>query len=800
MIKYLFIFLSFAANAQIYVAPTGSDSNPGTTTQPFKTIQKAASVAPANGTVIIRAGTYRETIIPVNNQVTFQAEGAVTISGLNQVTTPWTVHNGQIYKTSVTLPVNGFQHNLTSNTTIVANQVFKDGNMMFQARWPKVNSIEDLIDRTKYRHHSATQGGIGYGQLTDNGLPAGNFTNAHIWVTGWFISESRRITGQSGKTLVYETLRAQNGNKFQKWYYITNDLELLTQAKEWHYENGTLYFWQQNGGLPTGVEYKARNWGFDLRGKSGTKIIGLQFIGCEPATGDTGTNNTVIDNIRSQYNNHAFLTTTGGDYNYFNAKQTGIKLLGSGNVIKNSEFRHISSQVIWASNSTTVENNYCYNIGWEGNYGAFVTPWEGTNSNIKILRNTAHRLGRSAVDFGHGTHTNMEIGYNDFHTFSMVTSDVGVIYGCCYVKLTGTRIHHNWLHDNMVGNGWSGPQGGANYDGIHVNLYFDQAAGPTTVDHNIMWGGAVGDYYSQIHGVTQKIYNNTFATPSGSYQRESYFVPYDTPSDEMRNNIFRHDVNVNWKIADSNNNAGEPGDVENTVFRATDPQFLGTGEGGLRYQLKPTSPAINIGKVISGITDGSQGTPDAGAYEYGVAPWTAGYKSTTLPPIPPDTLDPVPPDTLDPEPPKPPIVQPLKDTIFNVTVKRGYKMKGINVHHQDTVILPTTKKVEAETGQLTGASIGGTNGYKVCCIQPGAVLKYGEQTSTGKIKIRYGRGNAGQGTLTIKVGNQTKVLTFDNTTDWDNMKEQEFIVPAGTGDVEFSSTMQGSADIDYIIF
>lgn len=729
-------------------------------------------------TVLLRAGTYRMTIVPTNSQVTFRnyENEVAIISGLNQVTTPWTVHNGQIYKTSITLPVNGFQHNLTSNTTIVANQVFKDGVMQFQARWPKVNSVEDLIDRTKYRHHSQTQG-IGYSQLTDNGLPAGNFVNANIWVTGWFISESRRITGHSNKTLTYETLRAQNGNKFQKWYYITNDLELLTQAKEWHYENGTLYFWQQNGGLPTGVEYKARNWGFDLRGKSGTKIIGLHFIGCEPATGDTGTNNTVIDNIRAQYNNHAFLTTTGGDYNYFNAKQTGIKLLGSGNVIKNSEFRHISSQVIWASHSTIVENNLCYNIGWEGNYGAFVTPWEGTNSNIKILRNTAYRLGRSAVDFGHGTHTNMEIAYNDFHTFSMVTSDVGVIYGCCYVNLTGTRIHHNWLHDNMVGNGWSGPQGGANYDGIHVNLYFDQGAGPATADHNVMWNGSVADIYVQAHGITRNFYNNTFGSTPPS--RESYKAGEPSPKDVFRNNIFSMHLNMA-------ENASVQPDNQYFIPYTTNPQFVGPLKTGLGYKVQSSSPAINKGVSITGITDGAVGIADIGAYEYGAPDWIPGYKATTPDPGP----DPIPPDTLDPEPPRPPVIQPLKDTVFDVTVNRGYKMKGINVHHQDSV--PATNKIEAESGTLTGAGIEAIpGGQAVCCITPGGTLKY-SSSSTGKIKIRYSRGNSGNGTLTI--GNTT--LTFESTGDWKVYREKEFNV---TGKLDFvNGSIMGPCNIDWI--
>jgi hypothetical protein len=50
-----------------YVAPTGSDSGPGTLVQPFQTIQKAASVMVAGDTAFIRAGTYRETVTPVKS-------------------------------------------------------------------------------------------------------------------------------------------------------------------------------------------------------------------------------------------------------------------------------------------------------------------------------------------------------------------------------------------------------------------------------------------------------------------------------------------------------------------------------------------------------------------------------------------------------------------------------------------------------------------------------------------------------------------------------------------------------------
>ena len=42
-----------------YVATSGSDANPGTLTQPWRTIQKAAATLQAGDAVYIRAGTYR---------------------------------------------------------------------------------------------------------------------------------------------------------------------------------------------------------------------------------------------------------------------------------------------------------------------------------------------------------------------------------------------------------------------------------------------------------------------------------------------------------------------------------------------------------------------------------------------------------------------------------------------------------------------------------------------------------------------------------------------------------------------
>lgn len=54
------------SSANYYVAKTGSDSNPGTQSQPFLTIGKAASVLTAGQMVVVKSGTYSEKVTTVN--------------------------------------------------------------------------------------------------------------------------------------------------------------------------------------------------------------------------------------------------------------------------------------------------------------------------------------------------------------------------------------------------------------------------------------------------------------------------------------------------------------------------------------------------------------------------------------------------------------------------------------------------------------------------------------------------------------------------------------------------------------
>ena len=85
----------------IFVATTGNDYAPGTAAGPVKTITRALALAPAGGTVVLRGGTYHETVTISSKTVTIQnypneavwLDGSVPVTGWVQDGTVWR-HDG----------------------------------------------------------------------------------------------------------------------------------------------------------------------------------------------------------------------------------------------------------------------------------------------------------------------------------------------------------------------------------------------------------------------------------------------------------------------------------------------------------------------------------------------------------------------------------------------------------------------------------------------------------------------------------------------------------------------------------
>jgi len=593
-----------AIGGNYYVGGTGaSDRNPGTASQPFATIQQAASVAVAGDSVNIRADTYRETVTPANSgtpghPITFQPDGdaLVTVSGADTADGGWTVYSGNVYQKTIAWPVTGYRERITDNATLLANQVFVGGKMMIEARWPNVSNSDDLLNRADFQAVPkggwTTEAGT---TLRDIGIPdiAGGWTGGTIWFIGWFIPQTSTITNASAGQIQFP---AKAEEKFHDAYYLTGRLGALDAEKEWFYDGTKLYLWAPGGGSPANVEVKQRNYAFDLRGKSQITIKNLRVFAATITT-DSHSVAVTLDGLQARYLSH-FVTVRDLSSH---RNETGLRLMGANSVIKNSLVEYSAGVGVALGGADAVaDNNRVHDISYGGTYGCGIWPAPGS-ARQTITRNTIYRTGRSGID---GVYSNKDIAYNDIYDFGLINTDLGAIYAANGADLTGTRVHHNWLHDAKNDASHPFPVG--------AGIYFDQNAKPAQVDHNVFWNNHKNDVrLEQEKPPFHRIFNNTMASTEANFWFTFHSYPTNSPRDSL-NNIYRLLIKPNM-----------PGSNEMTA--ETDPRFTNTGEGGLKYRLPSNSPAIDRGAVIPGVTDGHVGNaPDMGAYEHGGPDWVAG--------------------------------------------------------------------------------------------------------------------------------------------------------------------------------
>ena len=234
--------LSMAALAaqDWYVAPGAAATNDGRSlAAPFPTIQKAATAAMAGDTVQIRAGTYRETVIPARSgttsaPITFQAYNneVVTINGAEPIT-GWSLHTGNIWKAPMAA---AFFNRATpgSGTNLYdaavhnqADQVFVDGAMMLVARWPNTPSLNPSrrvkASTTAFVSKSrASNWTTGVVDDTANTLPASACVGAEIFFqpsdSGWSWVFTGQVTAKSGARLTFRS-RSDSGQDFSQGVY-----------------------------------------------------------------------------------------------------------------------------------------------------------------------------------------------------------------------------------------------------------------------------------------------------------------------------------------------------------------------------------------------------------------------------------------------------------------------------------------------------------------------------------------------------------------------------------------------------
>lgn len=578
--------------SSFYVSTRGSDTNAGTLTAPFRTIQRAADFAGPGDTVLIRGGTYRETVRPARSggsgePITFRPYNNenVTVSGAD-VIGGWSGYSGRIYRAS-----QGW------NLGFGENQVFVDGRMMIEARWPNTS-----LDVTRPNLASADSIGVtlngdnSKADLRDAALTAadGAWDGATIHIApghAW-VAQTATISDYTRGRLRF-TYQQMN-ERYEKpergdRYYLTGKFQALDSAGEWFRDpDGSLYLWTPEGESPAAhtVEAKRRDLAFDLRGRSNVRIDGLNIFAATIAT-NSGSDSITLTGLDARYVSHYTLMSTG----WSRPDTTGIYLFGRNSVIRDSIVRFSAGHgIAIAGRNNRVENVVVRDVGYNGGNEAGINV---RGPGHVVTRNTVYDAGRSGVKIGYATR--LKLTYNLIHDVMQQSTDGGGIY-TYGTDGKGTEIAYNVIYNSRS-------------DGFGaVGVYLDNFSSNYVVHHNVVWNA---DHAMKMNPTSRynQVYNNTFVGVDYSVATSK---SGDMLGSVFRNNIFTKTARIDPRSVKQNN-----------LNPGNHPGFVNLARGDLR--LKSSSRAIDAGMHLGSATSGYAGdAPDIGAYEYGKPAWKAG--------------------------------------------------------------------------------------------------------------------------------------------------------------------------------
>lgn len=474
-----------------FVSPSGNDAGAGTVSSPYRTIQRAASLANTGDVVDIEGGTYRETVKPSHSGVTFtnyKGQG-VTVSGADVVGN-FHGYSGKIYQT-----------NIGSNLGEGNNQVYVDGQAMNEARFP--NTSLDLSHQS-FAHIQSYSGGTIHDSELNQSNGYWNGATIHITPGNGWVSYSGTVTS-SGPGWIKVNLPSLGSWEYPGKgtpFYLTGTFHALDTAGEYYIDNkSNLSLWTPKSDSPSShlVEVKRRQYAFDLGNVQNTTIQGLNIFGASIHTG-WGSSGTVINHISAKYISQAGWISNGWSV----SGVQGIELYGNNSVLENSSIAYSGNDGVYIGGTNVkVINNVIHDVDTAATDAAGIRDY---GSNAVIQYNTIYNAGRDGVNFqGH----HLTITSNTIHDVMLQTTDGGGIY-CVQNNGQSTNIASNVIY-NVTAGGYGA-----------AGIFLDNNSSNMVVQGNTIWNtnAALKLNYTSYN---EQVYNNKLAGNQAAVAHNNVF-------------------------------------------------------------------------------------------------------------------------------------------------------------------------------------------------------------------------------------------------------------------------------------
>ena len=422
----------------------GDDSNDGSEALPFATISKAAAIAVAGDTVIVKDGVYEETLKPENDglsnaPITFIADGEnVVISAADEVEFEWVHEESELGIADVGKDV--YRAHIDWDLGATQNQVFIDDVMQTEARYPDGPGVLSG-ESPSLSNAWPVRGGFERVAGLDNvlkvkgdellagqpdnywqgGYYVGLFGHAYHITTGKIESStSTELTiGKERSSAWYNVAESATATGHEYNYgYIVGHKNALSTDGEWIKDGDYIYMIPGNrvDMRNATVSVKKRNLVIDLAGKSFINVIGFDTIGGSVSMKDSRM--CMASGLDMKYISHYIHTADGNtgyidfktsteDKNYTEGDTTktypryetyigengapemgrvGNYISGEDNIFINNRVDHSAGAGVYLSGAYSyIDNNAMNDVGYAGSIiaGIIAAPktYEGMYAN-----------------------------------------------------------------------------------------------------------------------------------------------------------------------------------------------------------------------------------------------------------------------------------------------------------------------------------------------------------------------------------------------------------------------------------